>query len=321
VSDTPHSNRHFIVGVLVLLLGTVLLLDQLGVVGANKVFLFWPLILIYFGVNKFFGGSFKQRWPWFAPVTSASPWSRPDSSNLVGRFWGGFLILLGIAFQLQELGISHIRFETVWPVFLICVGILLIARKYERDGSRYGPPPGPPPPTPPPGLDSPPPPVNPNPATANSYHDSREAWRNAANSWPGSSHENNWSESSAPRLDEVNIFWGGRRRIITKNFMGGEIVSIFGGFNIDLREADFQGDSVQIEIATIFGGGEIRIPPNWSVALEAVGIFGGATDTTRHPEQTNQPSAAASSGAPPNPAPKKLIIKGVCIFGGMTLKN
>ena len=109
---------------------------------------------------------------------------------------------------------------------------------------------------------------------------------------------------------------GGRRRIVTKNFMGGEIITIFGGFEIDLREADFQGEIVQIEIVTIFGGGEIRIPTNWSVVLETIGIFGGTTDRTRHPDESNQVTAA-----PGAPAPKKLIIKGVCVFGGLNVKN
>jgi len=76
VAYSRHSNRHFIVGVLILLLGFVLLLDQLGFVEANKIFMFWPLILIYFGLNRFFG-----------------------YRDSVARFWGGFLILLGVSFQ------------------------------------------------------------------------------------------------------------------------------------------------------------------------------------------------------------------------------
>jgi hypothetical protein len=238
---------------------------------------------------------------------------------MVGRFWGGFLGLLGISFQLEELGISHIRFETVWPVFLICVGLLLILRRYERgDGSRYGPPLEPPLVPSPPSSDLPPSGA-PGPATSNSFHAPRQDWREAARSWRGAWHDNNWSDSSAPRLNDLNIFWGGRRRIVTKNFLGGEIITIFGGFEIDLREADIQGDTAQIEIVTIFGGGEIRIPTNWSVVLETVGIFGGTTDRTRHPEQHVQ----GASGSLPSPGPiaKKLVIKGVCIFGGMNVKN
>ena len=83
--SSRHSNRHFIVGVVILFVGVVLLLDQLGFVASERIFQFWPLILIYFGVNRL------TRHP-----------------GTVGWFWGGFLILLGISFQLQEFGLrSH----------------------------------------------------------------------------------------------------------------------------------------------------------------------------------------------------------------------
>jgi len=124
----------------------------------------------------------------------------------------------------------------------------------------------------------------------------------------------NWHDSSQPRLDDVHIFWGGRRRINSKNFMGGEIVAIFGGFDIDLTQADFPGEQVEIEIVSIFGGGELRVPATWEVIVESVGIFGGTTDRTWHPQSV--PPAAA----PAAPA-KRLVIKGVAIFGGLTIKN
>jgi len=94
---------------------------------------------------------------------------------------------------------------------------------------------------------------------------------------------------SAPLLNEVNIFWGRRRRIVTKNFVGGEIVNIFGGFDIDLGESDIQGSEVAIEVVTIFGGGEIRVPGNWEVIMETVGIFGGCNIV---PSTQTRPAAA-----------------------------
>jgi hypothetical protein len=129
----------------------------------------------------------------------------------------------------------------------------------------------------------------------------------------------NGPENSAPRLNDVNIFWGGKRRIVAKNFVGGEIVSIFGGFDIDLREADILGNVAEIEVVTIFGGGDIRVPLNWEIVMETVGIFGGCGDRTRHPD----PSVGGASPAGGSAAPqlKTLIIKGVAIFGGMNVKN
>lgn len=373
MTDQRRPSRHFVVGVVILLLGLVLLLDQLGFAEANKIFLFWPLILIYFGLHKLLG-----------------------SNDMVGRFWGGFLTLLGLSFQLEELGFRYVRFGTVWPVFLICVGVLLILRRYE---SRHAPPsypppqPGPEPPgapdaeppaagstPPPPRADAPgpgapgsepaaasqpaqsaaqpqsPPEAQARPQTPpqqpnypgwdpndwrhqrawerferkmnrmsdrinnpweprsswapNSGQQSNQNWQSRTNWQPNP----NWYDSSEPRLNEVNIFWGTRRRIISKNFMGGEIVAIFGGFDLDLSQADFSGPEIAINAVSIFGGGEIRIPANWEVAVESVGIFGNVHDRTWHPQQQGQQATAAA-------AVKRLVIKEVSIFGGITIKN
>lgn len=371
--DPRRTSRHFIIGVLIVLLGFVLLLDQLGFVEAGKVFLFWPLILIYFGLHKLLG-----------------------DQNSVGRFWGGFLILLGVSFQLEELGFSYVRIGTIWPVFLICVGVLLILRRYENrshweDQSAPPPPPpapggpeipgnappvdvppsgavpppvdappsnAPPPVTPPPAGTVPPPfgvpPPGAGPQTQANFgqdysrgpHASAAPWKDfqqrmdefsermrasagpwkdfqprtadyggrSRGSWQG---HGEWNATSESRLNQVNVFWGGRRRYVTKNFLGGEVVTIFGGFEIDLTQADMQGPEAYIEIVTIFGGGEIRVPANWEVVLENVGIFGGASDRTHHP----QPPPPPAPGAAPASAPKRLIIKGVSIFGGLNVKN
>jgi len=377
VTELRHANRHFIVGVIILAIGVVLLLDQLGMTEITK---FWPLILIYFGVNKF-----------------------STSGDMNGRFWGGFLTLLGVSFQLEELGVRGVRFGTIWPVFLICVGVLLILRRYEmrnRPGYYSAMPPPPPPAGPPdagapssgpsaPTGDAaapdsttapntaaqPAPPgsavgaavgaavgsaVNsavgtPPPGTSASFAESapggqgqpppppnygsawdRRAWRQqqkwdrfqqrmermserANRNWDPGAHFNadsTWHDTAQPLLDEVHVFWGGRRRIVSKNFMGGDIVAIFGGFEIDLTQADFQTPEVDIEVVSIFGGGEIRIPTNWEVIVESVGIFGGTHDRTWHPSQAPNPASAAAPGPT-----RRLIIKGVSIFGGLTIKN
>jgi len=336
VSDPLHTNRHFVVGVIILLLGLILLLDQIGFTDARKVFLFWPLILVYFGVNKLL-----------------------SAHDMVGHFWGGFLTLLGLSFQAEELGLSRVRFGTIWPVFLICIGVLLVLRHYERGASGYYPPPPPPPPgpnpvapdseapaasSPPPpsgSSETPPPQAPPNPSAPpgpgpNWAPGCDPNWWRRDDPWRRFQHrmdrfserinsrwqrpqsnwqpDSNWYNSSEPRLNDVNVFWGGRRRIISKNFMGGEIVAIFGGFEIDLTEADFPGNQVVIEVVTIFGGGEIRVPTSWEVMVDSVGIFGGTGDRTNHP-------LSQSPNAGPAAPQKRLIVKGVSIFGGLTLKN
>jgi hypothetical protein len=104
------------------------------------------------------------------------------------------------------------------------------------------------------------------------------------------------------------VFSGGKQKITDQDFKGGEISAVFGGYELDLRKAHIQGDSAVLEISAVFGGVEIKIPDNWSVAVEASGIFGGIADETVHPDERM-------------PGYKRLIIRGSAIFGGVEIKN
>jgi predicted membrane protein len=116
--------------------------------------------------------------------------------------------------------------------------------------------------------------------------------------------------SSDASLDSVNIFGGGQYRIGAKNFRGGRILAICGGFELDLRQADIEGAEAVIEVNALFGGGEIKVPETWHVVVSGMGIFGGYGDETRPPVA----NPAASSA-------KTLILKGVAMFGGVGVKN
>jgi predicted membrane protein len=112
------------------------------------------------------------------------------------------------------------------------------------------------------------------------------------------------------QLDSTHIFGGGEYRVTTKNFRGGQINSVFGGFSVDLREADIEGSEAVIEVNSVFGGGEIRVPEAWGVVVSGTGIFGGYGDET---SQRRAPGTEANA--------KTLIVKGAAIFGGVVVKN
>ena len=95
----------------------------------------------------------------------------------------------------------------------------------------------------------------------------------------------------------------------SQDFQGGEVVAIFGGVELDLRQAGMTGDSAVLEINAIFGGVEIKIPRNWSAVVEGVGIFGGYADNSFQPDPAQGPGV------------KQLIVKGVAAFGGVDVKN
>ncbi len=112
-----------------------------------------------------------------------------------------------------------------------------------------------------------------------------------------------------PQFDAFYVFGGGDRQVNTKNFTGGNLFAVFGGYKVDFGHADMEGDQAVLEANAVFGGGEIRVPENWLVSVQGVGIFGAYEDKTRH----FQPD--------PSRPTKTLIIRGVAIFGGIEVKN
>ncbi|MBB5621613.1 putative membrane protein [Pedobacter cryoconitis] len=108
-------------------------------------------------------------------------------------------------------------------------------------------------------------------------------------------------------VDSVNVFSGSKQQIYSKNFKGGDVVSVFGGCELDLTQADFP-DKVVIEVVAIFGGVKLIIPPTWVVESQVSPIFGGLDDSR--------------TINPVNSEPLKIItIKGVVLFGGVSISN
>jgi hypothetical protein len=113
--------------------------------------------------------------------------------------------------------------------------------------------------------------------------------------------------SGTVKIDAV--FSGSKRVVTSQEFQGGEVVAVFGGVELDLRQAGMTGSSAVLEINAIFGGVELKIPRDWSAVVEGVGIFGGYADNAIQPEPANGPGV------------KQLIVKGVAAFGGVEVKN
>jgi hypothetical protein len=113
---------------------------------------------------------------------------------------------------------------------------------------------------------------------------------------------------SNSKPDAIAIFGGFKRQVASDDYRGANYVAIFGGGEIDLRRAQIQGDAAVVDVTAIFGGFELKVPTHWLVVNEVVGVFGGTGD------ETTQPS-------PDAPGVKRLIVRGVAIFGGLGIKN
>jgi predicted membrane protein len=107
-------------------------------------------------------------------------------------------------------------------------------------------------------------------------------------------------------LNVAAVFSGINKQIFSKNFGGGEIVSVFGGSDIDLMNADISQGPIELEVVCIFGGATLYIPSNWYIKSELTSIFGGVDDKRKNVVPDHS---------------RVLIIKGVFVFGGMEIKT
>lgn len=117
---------------------------------------------------------------------------------------------------------------------------------------------------------------------------------------------------SAPAANLVNqfaAFGGGELKNDAKDFRGGEVLTIMGGYQVDLRKASIAASPAILHANAMFGGIEIRVPRTWRVILDGLPLLGGYTDETEHPE--------AASGTPV----QELVVRGFAMFGGVAVKN
>ena len=73
------------------------------------------------------------------------------------------------------------------------------------------------------------------------------------------------------------IFSGSDRVYNNEAFTGSNLVAVFGGVDLDLRNASFNKDTV-IKAFCLFGGIDIKVPKDVQVQIRSGFIFGGISD-------------------------------------------
>lgn len=116
-------------------------------------------------------------------------------------------------------------------------------------------------------------------------------------------------KNSNDYFESISIFGGGSKIINSDNFKGGNIVSIFGGSEINLTNSKLADGENSIEITALFGGTTLIVPADWNVELDVLPIFGGFGD-----KRMKDPNKKIQEG-------RKLLIKGIVLFGGGEIKT
>jgi len=100
-----HSRlKHVAAGLILMGIGVIFLLGNMGYLDVREVFAFWPVILIIFGAVKI------------------------AESRDHGHTAGIFLVVMGLLFLLGSFGIVRMTFHELWPILLIGIGALTLWR-------------------------------------------------------------------------------------------------------------------------------------------------------------------------------------------------
>ncbi|HZT30327.1 MAG TPA: DUF5668 domain-containing protein [Bryobacteraceae bacterium] len=114
-----HPSGGMTFGLIVIVVGALLLLSNLGIFHIHDIFRFWPVAIIAAGLA-----------------------AALDARDTGGQIAGGIIVLLGAWLLADRLHLPFFRFHELWPLLLIAFGVLLLWRSVERSAGG-GPSPSP----------------------------------------------------------------------------------------------------------------------------------------------------------------------------------
>ena len=127
-------------------------------------------------------------------------------------------------------------------------------------------------------------------------------------------HKGNWNEGGTyaevedGKFEVAALFSSIRRKFTSQQLIKGSATAIFGSTGLDFTEAAPESETITLELVSLFGGNNLRLPQSWSVIDNTMSIFGGASDKrifTVKPEEVST----------------TLVLKGLNLFGGLKITN
>ncbi len=107
----------------------------------------------------------------------------------------------------------------------------------------------------------------------------------------------------------ANAIFGHVDQVVnTQNFRGGDLMGLFGGVTLNLRNAKISPEGCVLNCTSLFGGIEILVPENVNVRVSGTPIFGGIDNRI--------PAAAESK----TPAPE-IVVRCTVAFGGVDISR
>jgi hypothetical protein len=112
------------------------------------------------------------------------------------------------------------------------------------------------------------------------------------------------SAGDAGDVSLLSVFGDSQRTVAGSGFRGGDVVAVFGGSKLDLRDADVSDPPATVECLVAFGGAEIHVPEDWTVDIDVLGLFGGSED--------KRPPSGRDGEV-------DLVVTGLALFGGVSV--
>ena len=116
------------------------------------------------------------------------------------------------------------------------------------------------------------------------------------------------TDTSEDYIDSTTFMAAVKKNVLSKNFKGGDVTNVFGGTELNLTQADFEG-SATLDLTNVFGGTKLLVPANWEIHSDLVSAFGNIED--KRPVMPNTGTEV----------PKRLILKGTTFMGGIEIKS
>jgi hypothetical protein len=112
--------------------------------------------------------------------------------------------------------------------------------------------------------------------------------------------------ATANTVNSFNLFSGSEIASHSASFEGGRVGAMFGGAEVDLRDAT-PASGATLDVFTAFGGVEIKVPEGWRVDIDGLPLFGGFENVTAREH--------LAADAP------ELHIDATVLFGGLEVKH
>ncbi|MFB6172441.1 MAG: hypothetical protein ABEJ23_07890 [Haloarculaceae archaeon] len=114
-------------------------------------------------------------------------------------------------------------------------------------------------------------------------------------------------EADADHVDAFGLFSGNEQRVVSQSFQGASLSALFGGVELDLRDASVADPPATVNATALFGGVDVIVPREWNVQMDVLPVLGGASDDRPRREAEHETV--------------DLVVTGFAAFGAVTVTD